>query len=63
MPGVEEVMNQLLQGTGLTWRLEDDVILIKATPQLEMVKVKDEDKVKVIKGWVHDTKKQALPGV
>ena len=61
--GVEEVMNQLLQGTGLTWRLEDNVILIKATPQLEMVKVKDEDKVKVIKGWVHDTKKQALPGV
>lgn len=61
--GIEEVMNQLLQGSGLTWRLEDNVILIKAAPQLEMTKVKDENKLRVIKGWVHNAQKQPLPGV
>ena len=55
--GVEEVMNKLLLGTYLTWRLEDDVILIKAADTVQQRKMYD------IKGQVFDDKKNPLPGV
>lgn len=57
---LEEVMQQLLRDTHLTWRLKDNVILIKAgtedlpgTPQ----------KIKLIKGVVRDSRGEHLPGV
>lgn len=58
--GVEEVMEQLLRGTGLTWRLEDGVVLIKA---LQVRNVEPEKKSLRVKGFVYDTKKQPMPGV
>ena len=56
---VDEVMEALLSGTRLTWRMEDNVILIRALAQ------DDKEKVKAIKitGKVTDTKKKPLPGV
>ncbi|WP_292265885.1 TonB-dependent receptor [Butyricimonas sp.] len=58
--GVDEVMNQLLYGTGLTWRLEDGVVLIKAS---QAKAVEPEKKSIRLKGFVYDTKKQPIPGV
>ena len=57
---VDEVMNQLLYGTGLTWRLEDGVVLIKAS---QAKAVEQEKKSIRLKGFVYDTKKQPIPGV
>ncbi len=57
--GLEEVMNQLLKGTRLTWRLNDDVILIKNVSQAEAIP----QKVKLIQGVVVDPKGNGLPGV
>lgn len=54
---VDEVMNKLLGGTHLTWRLEDDVILIKVADTVQQKKMYD------IKGQVFDDKKNPLPGV
>ena len=56
---VDEVMHALLRGTNLTWRLEDNVILIK---------VKDDEPVKYtnpvkVEGTVKDSKGAPLPGV
>lgn len=58
---VEEVMTKLLEGTSLTWRLEDGVILIKAVKEEQMPGVPQ--KVKVIQGIVVDEKGGKLPGV
>ena len=55
--GVEEVMNKLLLGTHLTWRIEEDVILIRATDSVKQRKLYD------VKGQVFDDKKNPLPGV
>lgn len=57
---LKEVMQKLLQGTHLTWRIEDEIILIKAGkpsvaelfPQME-----------TIRGKVRDTEGKPLPGV
>ncbi|MEG2340859.1 MAG: SusC/RagA family TonB-linked outer membrane protein [Odoribacter sp.] len=54
--GVEEVMRKLLEGTHLTWRLEDGVILIKTD-------VSAPREGKVIQGKVKDSKGELLPGV
>ena len=43
--GVEEVMRQLLDGTHLTWRLDDDVILIKTAPKTAAPAVKSPIKI------------------
>ena len=56
---VDEVMEALLSGTRLTWRMEDNVILIRALSQ------DDKEKVKAIKitGKVTDKQGNPLPGV
>lgn len=59
--GVEEVMRQLLDGTHLTWRLDDDVILIKTAPKTAAPAVPQ--KVRTVQGVVSDTKGGKLPGV
>lgn len=56
--GVDEVMNKLLGGTHLTWRLEDDVILIKVAAADTVKRVFHD-----ISGQVFDNKKVPLPGV
>ena len=57
--GVE--MRQLLDGTHLTWRLDDDVILIKTAPKTAAPAVPQ--KVRTVQGVVSDTKGGKLPGV
>ena len=59
--GVEEVMQHLLDGTHLTWRLDDDVILIKTASRTANPGIPQ--KVKVVQGVVVDTKGEKLPGV
>lgn len=59
--GVEEVMQQLLDGTHLTWRMDDDIILIKTAPKTTLPAVPQ--KVKVLRGVVTDSKGEKLPGV
>ena len=59
--GVEEVMRQLLDGTHLTLRLDDDVILIKTAPKTAAPAVPQ--KVRTVQGVVSDTKGGKLPGV
>ena len=56
---VNEVMHALLQGTNLTWRLEDNVILIKVASD-EPVAYNNPVKVE---GTVKDSKDMPLPGV
>ena len=49
---VDEVMQQLLDGTSLTWRMEDDVILIKSGNQENTPTTPQ--KAKVLQGVVKD---------
>ena len=56
---VDEVMNALLKDTKLTWRLEDNVILIKVKED-EPTEYTNPTKVE---GTVTDAKNQPLPGV
>lgn len=58
---VNEVMQQLLAGTALTWRMEDNIILIKASNQ-ENIPMAPQ-KAKVLQGVVKDHKGTLLPGV
>lgn len=58
---LDEVMQQLLEGTALTWRVEDDVILIKANGRMNLTAVPQ--KSKVLQGIVKDPKGALLPGV
>ena len=60
--GVGEVMDLLLHGTGLSWRMEDDVILIRMM-QTDTVKTSEEKKWITVRGWVYDAQKQPMPGV
>lgn len=59
--GLDEVMQQLFEGTALTWRMEDGVILIKSSAQ-EQKQVAPQ-KSRVIQGVVRDNKGGLLPGV
>lgn len=56
---LEEVMENLLQGTSLNWRVEDGVILIKSVEQTG-VRAPEERR---ITGQVKDEKGNPLPGV
>ena len=56
---LDEVMKQLFEGTALTWRIEDGVILIKSSGQ----KLMAPQKSKVIQGVVKDNLGSLLPGV
>lgn len=58
---VEEVMTKLLEGTSLTWRLEDGVILIKAGSSVNTPMAPQ--KSRVLQGVVKDHKGTFLPGV
>lgn len=58
---VEEVMTKSLEGTSLTWRLEDGVILIKAIKEGQIPGVPQ--KVKVLQGVVREANGELLPGV
>ena len=56
---LKDVLSRLLEGTGLTYTLLDDVIVIKDL-------VINQDPVRIfvrLKGWVVDEKKRAMPGV
>ena len=56
---LKDVLSRLLEGTGLTYTLLDDVIVIKDL-------VVNQDPVRIfirLKGWVVDEKKRAMPGV
>lgn len=59
--GLDEVMEQLLAGTALTWRVEDDVILIKAGSRVNTPVAPQ--KARVLQGVVKDAKGTLLPGV
>lgn len=54
---VRQILNEALQGTGLVYRIADEVIVIQ--PQ----GTKEEKKSIRLKGFVYDTKKQPIPGV
>lgn len=56
---VDEVMNALLKDTRLTWRLEDNVILIKVRESEATAAQNPEN----VQGIVRDTKGNPLPGV
>ncbi|MDE7374070.1 MAG: SusC/RagA family TonB-linked outer membrane protein, partial [Odoribacter sp.] len=58
---LDEVMRHLLTGTGLTWRLEDGVVLIKADKRDGELAVPQN--VKLVKGVVVDSQGVGLPGV
>ena len=56
---LKDVLSRLLEGTGLTYTLLDDVIVIKDL-------VVNQDPVRIfirLKGWVVDEKRRAMPGV
>ena len=55
---VEEVLARCLEGTGFTFRIEDNVVVIAAGTQAEQ-----EAGTVVIRGKVTDTRKQPVPGV
>lgn len=55
---MEEVLNQLLKGTSLSYEIQNEVVII--TPVKEE---KKEEKKRVIKGKVIDIQKVPLPGV
>ena len=55
---LKDVLNRLLEGTGLTYTLLDNVIVIKDITEVDQVR-----RAVRLKGWVVDEKKQALPGV
>lgn len=54
---VEEVLDQVLNGTGLSYEKVDGVLLIKEVPRTEQAQKK------IIKGRVIDNKRQPLAGV
>lgn len=55
-----DVLNRLLEGTGLTYTLLDDVVVIK---DAVLNQKKDSVKNTTVKGVVRDVKKQPIPGV
>lgn len=55
-----DVLNRLLEGTGLTYTLLDDVVVIK---DAVLNQKKDSAKNITVKGVVRDVKKQPIPGV
>ena len=57
---LRDVLDRLLEGTGLTYTLLDDVVVIK---DAAAVVAADSIRKTVIKGRVKDEKKQPLPGV
>ena len=57
---IQDVMNEVLKGTGLTYRIEKEVIVIYPSTE----KVQDEEKKSfTVKGKVVDEKRQPLPGL
>lgn len=56
---LEQLLNKVLTGSGLTYKFVDDYIVL--IPMTEGAS--DNKKVVRIKGWVHDKSKQPLPGV
>lgn len=57
---LRDVLNRLLAGTGLTYTLLDDVVVIK---DIAFAQVADTMNSKVVKGFVYNEKNQPLPGV
>ena len=57
---LRDVLNRLLEGTGLTYTLLDDVVVIKDA----VVQAQDSVRKSVtVRGFVYDEKEQPLPGV
>ena len=54
---IQEILDEALRNTGFVYQIEDHVIVIQ--PQ----ETKEEKKSVRLKGWVHDKKKEPLPGV
>ena len=54
---IQEILDEVLRNTGFVYQIEDHVIVIQ--PQ----ETKEEKKSVRLKGWVHDKKKEPLPGV
>ena len=57
---LKDVLDQLLKGTGLTYTLLDDVIVIKEGSRTSAI---DSIRVTIVKGVVKDEKGESLPGV
>ncbi len=57
---LKDVLNRLLEGTGLTYTMLDDVIVIK---DKAVTRVADSVRMCKIKGIVKDVKAEPLPGV
>ena len=54
---IREVLDFCLKGTGYSYTVEDQVVVIQAKDE------KDKKKSMTLRGWVRDTKKEPLPGV
>lgn len=58
---VEEILEEVLDGTGLTYEIDKSVIIIMPKPEEPKVKVQQEKRI--IKGTVTDDEGNTLPGV
>ena len=58
---VAEVLARVLAGTGLTWRLEGDIIVVRRSE--ERLAPEEERKPVTVTGRVTDARKEPLPGV
>ncbi|MBC5622987.1 SusC/RagA family TonB-linked outer membrane protein [Butyricimonas sp. NSJ-56] len=54
---IQQILDEVLRGTGFIYRIEDEVVVIQ--PQ----DVKEKKESLRVKGFVYDTKKQPMPGV
>lgn len=56
---LDDFLRSILKGSGMTYQLMDDYILILS----ERKSVTDDVKTRCVKGWVYDVNKQPMPGV
>lgn len=61
---VTSLLDRILAGTGLTWKIQEDMILIsQAGPETPAIPQAQEQETVLLTGTVTDVQKNALPGV
>lgn len=61
---VASLLDRILTGTGLTWKIQEDLILIsQAGPETPAIPQAQEQETVLLTGTVTDVQKNALPGV
>ena len=61
---VTSLLDRILTGTGLTWKIQEDLILIsQAGPETPAIPQAQEQETVLLTGTVTDVQKNALPGV